>query len=192
MSALRSVGQCRAGRLRSLWEMIDLEGSAFYAVTRALRGLLTSVETSTQDDVIPKKARDLIIPSIRDLMPHLDALRAAVTWVHTTRVLGNLEDIQEMTYGHLADGLRQIDLRLQDELLFRKIFVINESEMRYYESPSKMFGTRIFPSALYEIDEAGKCLAMGRENRDHAAQPLYRNLYICEGASMTPLLILDL
>jgi hypothetical protein len=142
--------------------MLELEGSEFYAATRSLRGLLTSVQASPQDEVIPEKARELIIPSIRDLVPHLDTLRAGVTWVQTTRVLGNLEDVQEMTYGHLADGLRQIDLRLQDELVFRKIFVVNEFEARYYESLAKMFSTMMFPSALYEIDEAGKCFALGR------------------------------
>ena len=55
--------------------------------------------------------------------------------------------------------------RVRDELLARRAFMIPTNKVDYYESRTPLFGDEIrdrFPSTTFEIDEAGKCFALGR------------------------------
>ncbi len=54
---------------------------------------------------------------------------------------------------------------IQIEMHAKKYFSINPEEVRLYDPPNPLFGTDFqtkFPSASFELDEAGKCLALAR------------------------------
>jgi hypothetical protein len=143
--------------------MYELEASSFYIVTRELRNLLAILNPAAANE-IPQEGRDLIGEPLKGLIHHLEPLRANVAWTKTNRMLQNLQTIKEMTYQHAREQLADIDSCLQDELLYRKVFVIDPNNARYFDT-LQMFGSKIsigFPSVLYEIDEAGKCFALGR------------------------------
>lgn len=61
--------------------------------------------------------------------------------------------------------LRDFRQRLYDALKRPKFLVLNAREQEFYEPAQSHYGTQVntsFPSITYEIDEAAKCLALGR------------------------------
>jgi hypothetical protein len=69
------------------------------------------------------------------------------------------------TYSQIGERLSELDARLSDELSLVHLFVL-ESKMADYFAPTQaLFGRDFeskFPSAAFEVDEAGKCFALGR------------------------------
>lgn len=64
-----------------------------------------------------------------------------------------------------AKDINVISARLLDELSLRKFIQIEPNEAEYYEPLLPLFGEIVakeFPSVSYDITEAGKCYAMGR------------------------------
>jgi hypothetical protein len=78
--------------------------------------------------------------------------------------------IQEVTapnasYTALAPHHVELQGRLIDELDSRTFWSMTMSEAELYEPKSPLFGSDVqanFPSGAYDIDEAAKCLALGR------------------------------
>lgn len=154
------------GGLWSLRDMLELKAAEFYVATRNLRNIKAIVENAEPDEIIPQAARQHLADAVEGMLPHLDVLRVPVTWMEADRTLKNLKTVPEITYSHLSDNLNQIDRRLQDELLLRKIFVLDQNRNKFFVSATENFGGPFFiiefQSAVYEIDEAGKCLALDR------------------------------
>ncbi len=65
-----------------------------------------------------------------------------------------------------AVEVMELSARIKDELESRKFIYLNDSQFRFYEAKDPLFGQLVedkFPSkAVFEIDEAAKCLALGR------------------------------
>jgi hypothetical protein len=70
------------------------------------------------------------------------------------------------TAGHLQDILSEIQGRLRDELENTLMFCIRENA-EYFEPKEPLFGKefedKFATHGIFELDEAGKCLALGRD-----------------------------
>jgi hypothetical protein len=80
-------------------------------------------------------------------------------------ILHYLDTSNNIKYGVLADKIREINGRIRDELEDLKFFSIEKEKNKYFYDMKKSFGEKIyrkFVRARFEIDEAGKCLALGR------------------------------
>lgn len=65
----------------------------------------------------------------------------------------------------LERHLDELRSRIRDEFITRTVLVLPYQEGKRYQMSQELFGIEVinkFPSAAYEIDEAGKCLALGR------------------------------
>lgn len=70
-----------------------------------------------------------------------------------------------LSTGRLKNYCKEMQARVRDELLARRAFMIPTNKVDYYEPQAPLFGEDIrdrFPSTAFEIDEAGKCFALGR------------------------------
>jgi hypothetical protein len=66
---------------------------------------------------------------------------------------------------HWLGALKEIDSRLKDELEDITILALDRKERDFFEPQEPLFGRDFetkFPSALFEIDEAAKCMALAR------------------------------
>jgi hypothetical protein len=76
-----------------------------------------------------------------------------------------LEKINEERWKDVVDDILQLQFRIEDELK-SKLFMYCPSEKAYYYFNSlKIFGETViekFPSIITDIEEAGKCYAVGR------------------------------
>ncbi len=65
----------------------------------------------------------------------------------------------------LHGALQEVGNRLKDEIASRMLVVIPAEQVQFYEQNPPLFGTDFtakFPSAQYDLEEAGKSLALGR------------------------------
>ena len=65
----------------------------------------------------------------------------------------------------LLGALQQLVGRLQDEIAERMLLVVPPEQVPFYEQTAPLFGADFiakFPSAQFDLSEAGKCMALGR------------------------------
>ena len=77
-----------------------------------------------------------------------------------------MEQKHRPTYGSLVNVLRDINSRLSDELESRIFISLSSEDMRYYRPTEYLFGlefdVKFADNGVFEVDEAAKCLALGR------------------------------
>ncbi len=70
-----------------------------------------------------------------------------------------------LTIGELSTLVAEIASRFEDEIEAVRLFVLSPGDQKYYENAVMLFGDDVatsFPSALEDIEESGKCLALDR------------------------------
>lgn len=105
------------------------------------------------------KAR--ILSGLNAIIDESEALELKFTAMFAKRLV---LDLQKLPQHDISDKLRILRDRLADEIDMIEVFVVRESMFRYYREPD-LFGKQVsdsFPSAAYDISEAGKCLALDR------------------------------
>jgi hypothetical protein len=86
-----------------------------------------------------------------------------------TNTLSQIKRIKPVFFDNASPGydfprdILDVQLRLNDELRERKVFMLDGKDARYFEAHGfpAMIGER-FPQAIYDMEEAGKCLALER------------------------------
>jgi hypothetical protein len=83
----------------------------------------------------------------------------------TERILPEFADgkIPDRTYYNFL--LNSLSERIADEMALHLFLYVPPERAKFYEPGKPIFGTDIadkFPSAIFDIEEAGKCLALGR------------------------------
>jgi hypothetical protein len=81
------------------------------------------------------------------------------------RRLIELFSIGRVSHSSLIQIYDEINSRLKDELALAQVFVVEQEKVQYIAPSKPLFGPAMesnFPSAMFEIDEAAKCLAFGR------------------------------
>lgn len=77
-------------------------------------------------------------------------------------IAGNRHDLSATRIGSFIETIQG---RIFDELHISHFFTIPKEKLAFYESPKEQFGQEVidrFPGAIYDIEEAGKCLALSR------------------------------
>jgi hypothetical protein len=154
--------------------MLEFRARAFYESTMALhhmRNVIRSWKTQKEPalketDIIDIEDAHFIIGEIDKLLPDLATINARLTQMSCTRLVGRLrEPALTIRFGEVARSVESIIQRLSDELSMAKVLVIEAEKQKYYDPRDPAFGcdvTNKFISVLFELDEAGKCLALGR------------------------------
>jgi hypothetical protein len=93
------------------------------------------------------------------------AIGAQITAKAIERALKVVSGDGDVSAKDLGKMNEDISSRLCDELESVHFLCINSQKAAYYDPQEPPFGEQVkdnFPLAIYEIDEAGKCLALGR------------------------------
>lgn len=159
--------------------MLTFSADAFYHVTgelRILRGMLSNEHIVREVEEAKPEAkpydRDLLLcqealPLLNLLRTHLAELGARVTMLAVDELAYFLDGSRRTSYPYerIMTGLDDIDTQLRRELSVVKIFVLSPQEQDKFAPPAPLFGNEVaikFLSITYDVDEAGKCLALGR------------------------------
>jgi hypothetical protein len=158
--------------------MLELKAASFYGVTSGLQTLRSRVarliemefERSNDGGVIVSFKTDPVNATYMqeqatELLINLEVLEAEMSTIPARKMLEAVSDPRGFLWSHVLSLSEKVHERLIDELSLVKVFVLEKSMANFYEQPSPLFGSEVdakFPSASYEIEEAGKCLALGR------------------------------
>lgn len=186
-------------RVVSLWEMLELNASAFYTAVSNLRqaqGRLEEKKKSRKGvnskerlSVIDMTKAPKLLGSLHDA---LVTLGAQVTAIAVKSLLVNLanEKHDGILLEQLHDSLNDIDARLRDELSLTTVLVIEPERRKYFDTSSAMFGQEVadkLPSAISDIEDAGKCLACG-----HGTATVFHSMRVMEAALKSVAMLLGI
>ncbi len=156
--------------------MLELDARAFYTATNAMQHMLTAIEGKKSH--APEPDGGVTITPISDpvfigLLKHrlsvlqdaLIILEAKLTAMEVARFQSDIE-IGILTWEGISACGSAIRARLADELTLTKVFVLESEKQKYFEAPVALFGSefqsKFATDGVFELDEAGKCLALGR------------------------------
>lgn len=157
-------------RLWSLWDMLTFNAANFYSVSTNLQEFQTLTNYGKAPETEPAALVDAdskgwLLGLAQQLADHLRVLGAPVTEWGCAR----LKDILERdgaTWGDVSKMIEHVDMCLMDELSRKHLLVLDSKEEAYFNPADPLFGaevaTQFQTNGVYELDEAAKCLALGR------------------------------
>jgi hypothetical protein len=157
-------------RLVSLWDMLEHRAAAFYSASVAL----ASLHAMLQSDMATKpyetmEADSPLIALWRmnadELSDELHNLGCSMTLLEADRLLQMVSGNSYLTPAMLSDSLEKVRSRLVDELRSINFFAIEPSKAHYFKQSEPLMGQEVaakFASLSYDIEEAGKCMALSR------------------------------
>jgi hypothetical protein len=168
----------KPGRLWSLWDMFKFDALAFYRATTEIQHQLTWIEnhkltsiknhadgSMTVFHIEDELVLNIMLERLNELRAQLAILGADMTVLTVDRLRTAIE-VKMVTYDQLKSGYHEISNRLRDELLDTEVYALEPRERLYFSPREPLFGREFstkFPTAgAFELDEAAKCLALGR------------------------------
>ena len=164
--------ECTHRRMWSLWEVLKFNAEDFQRATTCLSTVCAWIYASRDkaspmhNDKIPE-ADNLayVVSNLIDLMGHLHVLGAKITLMAVEEAYRDAKD-PNTTWERIRLRIEDVGRTLGRELSTVTLLHLNAKEKSYFEPETALFGNDVatkFPSeAAFEIDEAAKCLALGR------------------------------
>jgi hypothetical protein len=150
-------------RLVSLWEMLKFHASRFVALMDSITVLSTYQLAKPDGDIPSPTFYEELTNRFRELEAILRELELRTSAKLAHRIVDGLEGGARIP--NLKDNFDDLRSRVRDELEDVYILALSPHEADLYESKQPRFGDAVndsFPSTILEIEEAGKCLALGR------------------------------
>ena len=152
--------------------MLEFRIAAFYDVTIRLTEMVSWIAAKGGDEnssfrrerLLDAEDRSFIKPKFEGLVNHLDTLAARVSVMAAEEAELYINN-SRATWGGMAERINDIRKTLSRELRLAKAFTVEPGKQHYFEPTEPLFGIEVergFPSASYDIGEAGKCLALDR------------------------------
>lgn len=149
--------------------MFELEAKGFVGAAveiRTLQLIIDRVENKAAP-IGPDDATTLVFPKVRDMINALEQIGAKSALASANRLAKDLTPGNPVpSYQDVRTKLADIESRFADHLDNIQLFVLREDEAQLMESAEKLVPvpgfTGAFPNASFEIEEAAKCLALGR------------------------------
>jgi len=148
--------------------MLHINVQGFYRAAAELAAMRAAIQAERHklDDQVERADADELISTAAGLENEVEVLQAGVTKIALQRLYARLrpQTRYQTTYGEAIALINEIESRLVDELSHKYVFALTAENRTYYRAIA-LFGNEFslkFPNASYELDEAGKCLALER------------------------------
>lgn len=167
---MTALGPSRLDRpshgLWSLWEMLELNAGAFYSITSKLEAFRAFVDARAVEATIFIDSTSLedLRSDVAELIEHLETLNARISLMVARELLIEL-GFPDVKWGEFAGVVKELHDTLNRELSVVDVLIIEPERQRYFKPSTAIFGAQFeknYLSAAFELDEAAKCLALGR------------------------------
>jgi hypothetical protein len=184
--------------------MLELNAEAFFSATTQLRHVTTLIEGLKLGATHPQPSKAFGTP-VNDaqflgdvaancnlLNQSLDALGAQISRMAVDECLSSLAGAEKPSLDELKGKFDEIGRTIRRELSQRRLLVIASADQDLYQPAKPLFGSDFaakFPThGAFELDEAAKCLALGRPTAAafHLMRLLeigIRTMHLCLGGS---------
>lgn len=154
----------RSFQLVSLFEMIIFNAREFFRLSQFMKAIEFIVEKPDNSTLkMGEQSRQVITEDIESMIGICNEAGLELSAMQLHRIKDQLST-PDLEYKSLSEPLRQLHSRIRDELQLNLFMAIPRARAGYYEKTDP-FGLAVstkFPSASYDIQEAGNCLATGR------------------------------
>ncbi len=154
--------------------MFELQALSFLGAVTELRTLIVRVEFIPEKaaPIGPEDRADLLAPHVTKLIDELRVAGARSALASAVRLKDRLDDAKApVTYTAVGASLADIESRFADHLIDIKLFVLDQNEASLFQPADDLLNfaggpvqgfSGAFPNAAFEIEEAAKCIALGR------------------------------
>jgi hypothetical protein len=150
--------------------MLELNAISFLGAATQIARLQEIVQRSS-----PDSHKDLLLPAtVTAISPMISAFKsecekvgARLAALAADRLLARVNETPcRVLWGDIIPAVTDLESRFADHLLSVKFFAISDQEGMFFEPADSLveiegFATK-FPKASFEIEEAAKCMALGR------------------------------
>jgi hypothetical protein len=157
--------------------MLEFKADAFFEATRLMQHTLTAIQVSKSKSVKEHPDGSVTVELITDavlirvlkgrnsdLRASLEVLGARITLMALRELDAKLSG--DTTYESITKGYEDVASTLRRELTETKLLVLNREERLWYDPLKPPFGSmfdlRFTTHGAFELDEACKCLGLGR------------------------------
>jgi hypothetical protein len=150
--------------------MFELNGTEFLrAMTTfgAMMGFLRSPGNldGAEHNLLRSHDRQKFLASAQEIHHVAVAFGSASSAMPVKRLIASLGSSEPITYRSVRELTEAVLQRLIDDMGGCRVLLLGERNAPYFDPPTPHFGEEVatkFPSISYEIQEAGKCLALER------------------------------
>ena len=145
--------------------MREINARSFVNAVFGLGNLEIALKELTDETAKNRTAANELTARLRRFRQELAELEARLTISEVDRFIDRLESYA-ITVSEFSYFVKSVRLRLQDEMSSTNLLALNSEDQNYFSPRSPLFGDLIpekFPTnGEFELDEAAKCLALGR------------------------------
>jgi hypothetical protein len=152
--------------------MISFEGAGIIKGVVALRNLENVSRNMKETDKV-KPTDPLSRASARTVVSHLDRFSGTVAGLNVRATALAVAELRatltahklKITHKQFGAWVEDVRVTFRREISLIKMFCVESKYESYFDVDLSIFGSSFktaFASAVYEIDEAGKCHALGR------------------------------
>jgi hypothetical protein len=155
-------------------------------LTNTIRGF-ADLTKGGKDFPMPHEGRETVTAGLKNLLKDPNVLGAfPFTNLLLVDFLKRLQNPNEKITAKEIHGLMgKMSERIKHELALQSFYKVPQNMVKYYTDAKAIFGSKValaFPSSLDDIDEAGKCLAVGRSTACvfhlmRALEPVLKAIY---------------
>jgi hypothetical protein len=145
--------------------MYELEIRDLVRAVAVLHAAWAGLHTLKSPEEIIPVGDDGVLNAAKNLRVVAGAFGSMSTAMPVERLIATIESREPIKFGYMQMLLEQIVPRLADDLVGRKVFVLAPQDEGYYVQATPLFGSAMssqFPSVVYDMEESGKCRALGR------------------------------
>jgi hypothetical protein len=153
----------------SLADVLEINAQAFMAAVQEIRRVQTFMDNHDDQEAwkaaIGEEVRPHVLEAVRGIVGSTEQLYARAAKISAERLAYNVEHNAVFSWKEVRDAMVDIDSRLRDELGLVKLYVLNDQQTLYLKPGAELFGQLIadrYPSMIFDLEEAAKCLALGR------------------------------
>lgn len=149
--------------------MIELNAPSFLGAATSLARIhqvFSGLSAANDEKLIPESVA-LVLPAVRLFEAEAQAIGARLASVSAHRFMASLEQHPcGVTVGQATIALHDIESRFADYLSEIKLFTLSAQEAPFMGAVDELLQSEgfsiLFPSASFEVEEAAKCIALGR------------------------------
>lgn len=154
-------------RIVSLRDMFELNANTFLQAATNLARMHQIIAGLDGANALSKGDADTIEEFVTLFRIEVDNLGATLAVMAADRLTSQLKiDPCPLTVARAENALSELERRFGDYLTQTKMFSLNAEESKFLEAADDLVGhvgfSSAFPRTSFEVEEAAKCLALGR------------------------------
>jgi hypothetical protein len=148
--------------------MLTFDASVFYALMSYLQSMKGRVGAAQHErnKKIDEATREELMVALDSMLPHLETLYADISHLYIYERLSAGSFVDNATWGEFADAVQYLDTTIRLELSAKHLLVLEPHDVRYFAPERPLFGSefdqKFISAGSSELNDAAKCLALGR------------------------------